>query len=318
MRATLKIAVGSTFVCVLMAGCAPQTEIQKQEPPLLNFCQAKSECGFMDITGNIVVPPVYGRVTPFYENSASMEDNGKWGIVDQEGKTLVQPTYSDPVWYSEGLAVVRKHRQTHYLDKTGTVAFTLPNGASGMHFSEGRAITRQGKQYGVVDRQGHWIVKPQNNFITFPFKQGRALGMTEDGSGSVIVDADGKMKAHSFCGALGYSEGLAFAANDCGIPLSKRKYGFVDLDGEWIISPRYELVSNFQNGLAKFKSAGKWGFINRAAEIKIEPIYTRVGGFSNGLAPVLTISPNKSKPKADEKRSLENLLEQSKKTNGGL
>lgn len=58
----------------------------------------------------------------------------------------------------------------------------------------------------------------------------------------------------------------------------------------WLVKPRFDDVSNFNEGLAAVKINGKWGFINKKGKVIIEPqfenpISYRIG-FHEGLAAV--------------------------------
>jgi hypothetical protein len=65
------------------------------------------------------------------------------------------------------------------------------------------------------------------------------------------------------------------------------KIGFIDLKGNWIITPIYDKAKAFSKNLAPVCVGSKWGYINPKAEFVIEPTYSDAEVFSkNGLAPV--------------------------------
>ena len=64
------------------------------------------------------------------------------------------------------------------------------------------------------------------------------------------------------------------------------KYGFINKDGEEIISCKYEYAGAFSDGLARVKSAEDWGFVNENGEEIISCKYEDAGAFSDGLARV--------------------------------
>jgi len=78
--------------------------------------------GFIDQTGNEVVPCKYSRVMDFSEGLAAVQLNGKWGFVDQAGNEVVPCKYDDVANFTSGLAAVmpdEKARVYGFIDKTG-------------------------------------------------------------------------------------------------------------------------------------------------------------------------------------------------------
>ena len=64
------------------------------------------------------------------------------------------------------------------------------------------------------------------------------------------------------------------------------KYGFINEDGEEIISCKYEDADAFSDGVAKVKSAEGWGFVNEDGEEIVACKYEDVCRFYEGLAKV--------------------------------
>ncbi len=244
-----------------------------------------------------------------------MEDNGEWGLIDQDGQILIEPKYPQKVFFSDGLAGVTEDRQTKYLDRSGNTALSLPYGF-GLDFNQGRAIVMKDPmkdtRSGVIDKDGQWIVEPAYVGL-MPFSEGRAFGLSNDGE-TIIIDFSGNVKKPPLCGGTFYSEGLASGSKNCDLPLGKRKYGFIDFEGNWIISPRYELPSFFNNGMASVKLNGKFGFIDKSGNIRVKPVYDRAGKFSDGLAPVGMNNLNALNPSEDgTNRSFAELKERTQK-----
>ena len=53
--------------------------------------------------------------------------------------------------------------------------------------------------------------------------------------------------------------------------VAEGKKGFVNAQNEWVITPNYEDVDVFREGLCWVKKGGKWGLINNNGECLIEP-----------------------------------------------
>jgi hypothetical protein len=64
------------------------------------------------------------------------------------------------------------------------------------------------------------------------------------------------------------------------------KWGFINKENEMVIQPEYNYAEDFKNGYVAIKLGEKYGFINKKGELIVKIIYDRVGEFSNGLAAV--------------------------------
>jgi len=65
------------------------------------------------------------------------------------------------------------------------------------------------------------------------------------------------------------------------------KDGFINLKGEWVIEPKFELAYPFIEGLALVKLDGKSGLIDRQGQqVALPEGVTEVSAFKGGLAPV--------------------------------
>lgn len=64
------------------------------------------------------------------------------------------------------------------------------------------------------------------------------------------------------------------------------RWGFLAEDGTVAVSPQYEAVGRFWEGLAKVKRAGRWGFIEPSGILAIPEQFDSVRSFSEGRAAV--------------------------------
>ena len=66
----------------------------------------------------------------------------------------------------------------------------------------------------------------------------------------------------------------------------KKKWGFVNPKGEWIVKAKYSEVKKYSEGLACVRIKKKWGFINKQGKKVIPLQYSKAISFKNGLAAV--------------------------------
>lgn len=246
--------------------------------------------------GEIMAKPKYDKIYSFSNGMAVVrvgdEETGKYGYINDKGKTVIQPIYDTAIDFHNGRAIVSKNKKFLVVDKNGKVVneIKLDKGAHVYHVAkdiyafwgnegqglfnvkgkinkkliyntvvdehEGLIVVRKEDKFGVVDLKGKEIVKPKYNHLDF----------FEGGVCRFLVGE--------------YPEG---------------KYGFVDKKGREIIKPQYDNLNYFSEGLAAFgvgeyddegQFKGKWGFIDKKGKVVIKPVYDRASRFSEGLARV--------------------------------
>jgi hypothetical protein len=57
---------------------------------------------------------------PFQEGFATVKLNGKFGIIDKNGKEITSIKYDDADAFVEGIVLVKLNGKKFYLDKNGT------------------------------------------------------------------------------------------------------------------------------------------------------------------------------------------------------
>ncbi len=89
-----------------------------------------------------------------------------------------------------------------------------------------------------------------------------------------------------------FSEGLAAFAtriktsSDNGVEITD--WGFIDLKGNVVVSPEFDEVLPFSDGLAAVRRGKKWGYIDKSGELVIAAKFTHAYSFEDGRAPVET------------------------------
>ncbi|MGZ4033274.1 MAG: WG repeat-containing protein [Bacteroidia bacterium] len=75
--------------------------------------------GFIDTTGNVVVPPKYNEVTNFSYGVARVRNGRKWGLIDTSGAILIKVECDFIGDFADGVAKVLIDGQTYYTDTKG-------------------------------------------------------------------------------------------------------------------------------------------------------------------------------------------------------
>jgi hypothetical protein len=104
---------------------------------------------------------------------------------------------------------------------------------------------------GFYDRSGNLVLGPY--FLAFPFAQGRARVKkgAREGSDDWLIDTSGTFLPRKplILDGIRFSEGLIAIRQD-------RRLGYMDLDGNIAIEPRYDQGGEFAEGLPQFSWRG--------------------------------------------------------------
>jgi len=216
-----------------------------------------------------------------------------WGYVNNKGKLVIPPQFSDCSNFSNGLAVV---------------AVTRNSGANG---------TGNHTTYGLINTRGVFVIKPEYQMID-RFSEGLAAIKQHDRWGYINTHNKVVVKP-SFLYAFPFREGLAGVAWDDKVENDDRhqngansRLAFVNRSGKIVIPPKYLIAAqgaHFSNGLAVVveKLIGKtgqvlykFGYINRQGDLVIPARFYRAGDFSEGLANAAINFSSDSQRSSDE------------------
>ena len=265
-----------------------------------------TEQGFFDTNGNYTQFPKACYDKDFFEGFAEIEENGKFGFIDIEGRVITEPKYDNVGQFSDGVATARLlwNEKVGYINKNGEYVLSPKYLAAG-HFSEGIAPVKvkvHGREkWGYINKKGDFVIEPKYSsahsfingkaLVTFDRKtvyidlMGNALGSVSDpyidfydglrqcciNKKYGYVNKSGEIAIEpQFTVTTNFSEGLA------GVKKKGEKYGFIDTLGNYAISPKFENVGRFSQGLCEFKKGRKYGFIDKLGDVVIKPYFDHI------------------------------------------
>jgi WG containing repeat len=92
-------------------------------PGFLNdmaWVSKEKKYGFINKTGQLVIPIQYESVGGFSEGLARVKLNGRWGFINSAGNTVIPFQFTETQNFESGSAWVRDEKgRTFYIDKTG-------------------------------------------------------------------------------------------------------------------------------------------------------------------------------------------------------
>ena len=277
----------------------------------LAIVEDDGKCGFIDETGNIVIPLKYDadRFSYFSEGlalvytggrymnaSQRIMQGGKCGFIDKTGRVIIPLEYDNATAFSEGLAIVEKNKKQFIIDTSGAVVATLSayygnekntHGSSNAirPFSNGLAAVRIDDRWGYIDRTGTEVIPVgKYEFGRRDFSEELTIAgiRVDSGNGRFytnfgFVDKTGEVVIPFDYYWLGsFSDGLATALYSDENYIMK--YGVINKAGEAIIPFEYDYIGEFSEGLASFEKDGKLGYMDETENIvislEIEPTDT--------------------------------------------
>ncbi len=182
----------------------------------------------------------------FYYNYLGYMVNDRWGMVDKNFKTVIQPAYYWLGYMSnEGLVAYKMSREDKYgfLNTKGEIAITAKYDGVGM-FQDGVAVVLVGDKYGAIDTKGQFAI----NAI---YDRLESIG-------------EGRIAFYDY---------------------NAEKGGMLDTKGNMIIQAIYDGTHGFaDNGLAPVHSNGKWGYVDKNGNVKLSIVYEEAAPFYEGYA----------------------------------
>jgi hypothetical protein len=246
------------------------------------FSQEKSKYlyGFMDTTGKIIIPQEYEGADRFNHGLAPVKKDGLWGYINKKGDVVIPFQFQSAGAFSDDPALA-------------PVEIVNPEII--------------GKGWGFIDTKGNFVIPPSFYNATI-FRDGVTEVATKKFKYKSVskrydkyfLTKTGKYIYHNglysyLAGPGRYSEGLMPSCKD-------GKWGFKDTEDKWIIEPKYTIVGNFENGLARVQITnpnpypdcewisdeepnGLWGYIDKTGKEVIPLKFKAASSFNkDGLA----------------------------------
>jgi hypothetical protein len=206
--------------------------------------------GYIDRSGEVVIPRVYAWVSPLVGDKAVVllqkgdEDKGRYFLIDRSGHRRLEVHADDAFLVSpDRLVLIRDEKRVLVDVKRPEEPLGCYERIAG--FSEGLLAVETDKGWGFVDEDGQHAIVPEPAWeLVTPFS---------DGLAAVRVDG---------------------------------KWGFIDPAGRMVIEPQYDRPGRFSHGLANVTKGERVYFIGKRGERAFAGDYCHAEPFSEGLAVV--------------------------------
>lgn len=278
--------------------------------------------GMVNEKGQVVIGPVYEKLSEFVEGYALGRFNAKWLYIDQSGNSMKSFNVDQMGLFHEGMARINIHGCIGFINKEFEVLIEPKYGLDSSIFKQEYALVSTPKKYekklyGFIDKYGQETIDMKYEFA-MDFNEDLAAVNMNDKWGA--IDKEGKLIIDFKYDWINYfnEERAFFIKGD--------SWGIIDNKGNEIVTGRlknneehYE-YQNFSEGYAvinnEFKSAyinrygvnvtdfiydeacalkgghaavkvnDKWGFLDKDFNMVTDFVYEEVDGFMEGLAAV--------------------------------
>ena len=215
-----------------------------------------------------------------------VQQNGKWGFINKDGKMVIEPQFDDIVQYNHD--TTDEKAQESFSEGLACVNVGATQKDFGM---------MSGGKWGYIDTTGKLVIPPK--FITAsPFVDEMASVSIEDVAakrrGLTITTMNGYINRNGrfiippqpYPFSLGrFSDGLAQVERTSA---GRTLWGYADKTGKTVIVPRFDYAGVFSEGLARVEIGNAWGYIDKKGNINVKLQFDLAGNFLDGLAPVVS------------------------------
>lgn len=281
-----------------------------------SFQASNDKWGFLDLSGNVVIEPIFDRAGDFSQGRAAVLTEGRIGYIDTSGKIVIPCKYDWTSGFSNGFATVKLAEKYGFIDLHGNEIVSMIYDFV-FSFVNGFAIVNQGAtttdkgflggKYGVVDTTGKLIVPPKYDYIhsfkTVFYQQKHQLLAEVVCASKVLIGDDNLV-------LVNHQVGLINAEGKEVLPLKYREINYSNYGHIWAMKGgRWGMLDQFGRNMTPFKydespyaqteiegsdtvvlirveANSKFGFINLKGDEVIKAIYEDLFGFSEGLIAV--------------------------------
>ncbi len=254
--------------------------------------QSNERIGYLNLRGEVVIPPKFYSARPFKESVAFVGGQNDYVLIDTTGKVIaanfvaINGYYSN---FSNNRAVVQKQFQMGYIDKSGR--FVVPaEFDQAKDFAEGFAAVNKDGKWGFINSSGQLTVPFNFNKEPKSFSDYRAFVQGTNNKWG-IIDTLGKIiVAPQYHQVWPFSGGVAVVST-----MDERwneTFHFIDVNGKIIktharatnMSETITFSSGFVDGLAIGSKANKKGFVDKNGRVVVDFQYRDLHPLQDGMA----------------------------------
>lgn len=243
--------------------------------------------GFIGENLDIVFETEEIIATNFSEEFVIYSSNDKKGYINIITGEKIEAKYDAAHDFSEGLAAVQSGNATGFINTEGKLVIPCKFSNNAIYeFKSGLcnvmtgSLEKNNLKAFYIDKEGNNVFGKEFDYC-MPFSENRAF-VSKNGLW-YIIDSEGNKVGDQKFGPYEKTVPSMFKEG-CAVVVSEGKYGIVGLDGQYVVTPQYEQMSEITEGGVVYKQDGLYGYMNVNGSIIITPRYESLSNFKNGLA----------------------------------
>ena len=206
--------------------------------------------GFRDASGKVLFGRKYEYGWYISEGKVSYCDDGLCGYLDRTGEIIIPARFCAVREFHEGLAAAAIQCSEDangnlravwgYIDVSGEFALVPSPVFTGLPFRDGLVIARKGGKFGLMDRQGNVSVDFQFSVLETQAARdtnGKLLFRVQKGEQSGFINIDGSILTGKFYpSVIGFEQGVALVLMD------DLTWTLIDSEGQILARTNFTLV----------------------------------------------------------------------------
>jgi hypothetical protein len=221
--------------------------------------------GYINPTGDLVIPYLFHghRMEGFSEGRALVVDGGKYGYIDESGSMVIPPEYWLAWGFHQGLARVQTGDAKWILIDQKGKAVSRHGFDYIDDFHDGFARVRVFRDYGFVGPDGNLSI-PMKFTAALPFSEGLSAVYVRGSHRQLPVEDP--MRRFDPMSPLFLYLTLPFSREKVPRMGGGQGWGYIDKEGAFVISPGFDYVGSFRDGLAEVRKGRFHGYIDKEGE----------------------------------------------------
>lgn len=221
--------------------------------------------GYININGEIVIDIIYDKLNYFNNELVHVILNGKHGIIDYKGNTLIKPLYEGLLNNSKNADIIpaKLNNQWGFIDKKGNILIDFKYdkvtmiGGDKANPKPAFAIVEKNEKKGIINEKGEIVVSMKYDVLQNFYEGLAKVGLNNrygmmDKTGTIVIPI--KYNELSYWYNDDVSDLYTFTDRTAKhlIPVKiNGKWGWIDKKGFTIINIKYDTISKFNMHLHK-------------------------------------------------------------------